>query len=459
MAKQRILVVDDEALMREYVEEAMLREGYVVDGVCSGEEALAAAGKVGYDLVITDLKMRPMDGLQLLGKLLERDASLPVIVMTAYGTIETAVQALKLGAADYLLKPFTPDAVGLAVSRALSRTRLARETQYLREEVNAPFDFGHMVGGGAAMKEIYKQIDKIAASRATVLIRGESGTGKELVARALHHRSPRAAQPFVKVNCAALSAGILESELFGHERGAFTNAHERKVGRFELADKGTLLLDEISEIGIELQPKLLRALQEREFERVGGTVTIEVDTRIIATSNRELEKAVNQGIFREDLFYRLNVITLHLPPLRARKEDVPGLLDYFLERFRKENGKRISGYAGEVYDLCKRYAWPGNVRELQNAVERAVVLADGEVLTVEHFSFLAQPGVQLRGDGLVAGMTIEETERRLILKTLEACQENRTRAAELLGISVRTLRNKLKEYREAGLYGGEVEES
>jgi DNA-binding NtrC family response regulator len=399
--------------------------------------------------------MRPMDGLQLLGKLLEREPSLPVLVMTAYGTIETAVQALKAGAEDYLLKPFTPDAVGLAVSRALSRGRMVRETHYLRDEINASYDFGHMVGGSGAMKDIYKQIDKIAASRATVLIRGESGTGKELVARALHHRSPRAAQPFIKVNCAALSAGILESELFGHERGAFTSAHERKVGRFELADKGTLMLDEISEIGIELQPKLLRALQEREFERVGGTVTIEVDTRIIATSNRELEKAVSQGLFREDLFYRLNVITLHLPPLRARKDDLPGLMDHFLERFRKENGKRITGYTPATYDLFKRYNWPGNVRELQNAVERAVVLADGDTLMPEHFNFLSQPSTQARGDSLMAGMTVEETERRLILKTLEACQENRTRAAELLGISVRTLRNKLKEYREAGLYGGE----
>lgn len=457
MPKQRILVVDDEALMREYVEEAMLREGYSVDAVSSADEALTAVSVAGYDLVITDLKMRPMDGLQLLGKLLEREANLPVLVMTAYGTIETAVQALKAGAEDYLLKPFTPDAVGLAVSRALSRSRLLRETHYLRDEVNASFDFAHMVGGSSAMKEIYKQIDKIAASRATVLIRGESGTGKELVARALHHRSPRAAQPFIKVNCAALSAGILESELFGHERGAFTNAHERKVGRFELADKGTLLLDEVSEIGIELQPKLLRALQEREFERVGGTVTIEVDTRIIATSNRELEKAVNQGVFREDLFYRLNVITLQLPPLRQRKDDLPGLMDYFLDRFRKENGKRISGYEPATYDLFKRYNWPGNVRELQNAVERAVVLADGDTLSPEHFAFLAHTSPNPRGDGLTAGMTIEETERRLILKTLEACGENRTRASELLGISVRTLRNKLKEYREAGLYGGDEE--
>lgn len=454
MAKQRILVVDDEPLMREYVEEAMRREGYTVDAASSGEEALACAAKHGYDLVITDLKMRPMDGLQLLGKLLEAEPDLPVIVMTAYGTIETAVQALKLGAEDYLLKPFAPDAVGLAVSRALNRGKLARETRYLRGEINAAYDFDRMVGQSPAMRALYEQIEKAAASRATVLIRGESGTGKELVARALHHLSPRREQPFIKVNCAALSAGILESELFGHERGAFTNAHERKVGRFELADRGTLLLDEISEIGIDLQPKLLRALQEREFERVGGTTTIEVDTRIVATSNRDLEKAVSQGLFREDLFYRLNVITLQIPPLRARRDDIPGLMDYFLERFRKENGKRIAGFNDNAYDLFKRYPWPGNVRELQNAVERAVVLSDGDQLDAEQFAFLQQDGLHARGDGLMPGMTVDEAERKLILKTLESCQENRTRAAELLGISVRTLRNKLKEYREAGHYGG-----
>jgi DNA-binding NtrC family response regulator len=456
MPKQRILVVDDEALMREYVEEAMLREGYAVDAVTSAEEALNAAAKTAYDCVITDLKMRPMDGLQLLGKLLERDPSLPVIVMTAYGTIETAVEALKAGADDYLLKPFTPDTIGLTVARALSRQRLVRETKYLRDEANAGFDFQNMVGASSAMRDIYAQIDKIAASRSTVLVRGESGTGKELVARAIHYRSPRRDQPFIKVNCAALSAGILESELFGHERGAFTNAHERKIGRFELADKGTLLLDEISEIGIELQPKLLRALQEREFERVGGTTTIEVDTRIIATSNRDLEKAVADGTFREDLFYRLNVITLTLPPLRARREDIPHLMDAFLDRFRRENGKRIDGYTKAAYDALQKYDWPGNVRELQNAVERAVVLSDKRELSPEDFSFLA--GVRrTTTDGLTPGMTVEEAERKLILKTLEACGENRTRASEMLGISVRTLRNKLHEYRASGHYGGPEE--
>lgn len=458
MPKQRILVVDDEPLMREYVEEAMLREGYSVDTANSADEALQRAAKNGYDCVITDLKMRPMDGLQLLGKLLEREPSLPVIVMTAYGTIETAVEALKAGADDYLLKPFTPDAISLTVARALTRNRLMRETRYLRDEVNAPFDFQHMVGASDAMKRIYEQIDKIAASKSTVLVRGESGTGKELVARAIHYRSMRRDQPFIKVNCAALSAGILESELFGHERGAFTNAHDRKIGRFELADKGTLLLDEISEIGIELQPKLLRALQEREFERVGGTTTIEVDTRIIATSNRDLEKAVEQGQFREDLFYRLNVITLALPPLRSRREDIPQLMDAFLDRFRKENGKRIEGFNKAAYEALQQHSWPGNVRELQNAIERAVVLSENRQLTPEDFGFLSQTRrAPNNGDALSPGMTVEEAERRLILKTLEACGENRTRASEMLGISVRTLRNKLHEYRTSGHYGGDDE--
>ncbi|MBI1321473.1 MAG: response regulator [Candidatus Hydrogenedens sp.] len=450
MAKHRILVVDDESLMREYVEEAMLREGYAVDAASSGAEGLALFDKHRHDVVVTDLKMRPMDGIELLGKIIALEPNARVIVMTAYGTIETAVSALRAGAEDYILKPFTPDALGIAVERALTREHLVREAQYLRAEVNSAYDFERMVGASKAMRDIYAQIQQVASSRATVFVRGESGTGKELVARAIHHAGARRDKPFIKVNCAALSAGILESELFGHERGAFTNAHERKIGRFELADSGTLLLDEISEIGIELQPKLLRALQEREFERVGGTATIEVDTRIVATSNRDLERAVAEGAFREDLFFRLNVITIELPPLRQRKEDIQPLAEMFLERYKRENGRRIQGYSSEALGLLQRYDWPGNVRELQNAVERAVVLFDVPQLEAEHFRLL-DGAMAVRGGGLAPGTTVADAERQLILKTLEHCDQNRTRAAELLDISVRTLRNKLAEYRDAGI--------
>lgn len=455
MAKQRILVIDDEPLMREYVEEAMVRAGHFVESASNGPEGLALFESKKHDLVITDLKMAPVDGLDVLRRASEINPGTPVIVMTAYGTIETAVLALKAGAADYILKPFAPDAIELAVSRALEHTRLTRENRFLRAELNAVYDFGPMVGESAAMRRIYEQIRKVTDSRATVLVRGETGTGKELVAHALHHAGIRRNNPYIKVNCAALSAGILESELFGHEKGAFTGAHERKIGRFELADGGSLLLDEVSEIGVELQPKLLRALQEREIERVGGAVTIPVDTRIIATSNRDLEKAVERGAFREDLFFRINVVTITVPPLRERREDIPLLMEHFLARFNRENGRNVRGFSPATQALFENYPWPGNVRELQNTVERAVVLSPDSWLEPEHFQ-LSAPGH--RGEdshlGLRPGTKVSEMEKQLILQTLIHCGQNRTRAADLLGISVRTLRNKLKEY---GAGGGDGE--
>jgi len=303
-----------------------------------------------------------------------------------------------------------------------------------------------MIGKSAAMREVYGQIEKVASSRATVMIRGESGTGKELVAHAIHYSGVRRDKPFVKVNCAALSAGLLESELFGHEKGSFTGAHERKVGRFELADTGSLLLDEVSEISPDLQPKLLRALQEREFERVGGTQSIQVDTRIIGTSNRNLERAVEEGKLREDLFFRLNVISINLPPLRARKEDIPLLMDHFLARHAAENGRTISGFSPEALALFLDYDWPGNVRELQNAIERAVVLSSDTILKPEHFLLKGAQAAKPAEEGLQAGTSLAEMEKQLILKTLEHCNQNRTQAAQLLDISVRTLRNKLNEY-------------
>ena len=444
MPKHRILVIDDEPLMREYVEEAMVRAGHAVDTAGGGEEGIALFDAKRHDIVITDLRMTPIDGMGVLRRVLAIDPAALVIVMTAYGTIETAVAALKQGAADYLLKPFAPDAVEVAVSRALEHSRLAAENRFLRDELRAAHA-GTLVGDSAPMREVLAQIERVANSRATVLIRGETGTGKELAANAIHQAGPRRDKPFIKVNCAALSAGILESELFGHERGAFTGAHERKIGRFELADGGSLMLDEVSEIGVELQAKLLRALQEREFERVGGTQTIAVDTRIIATSNRDLEKAVEKGAFREDLFYRLHVITITLPPLRERREDIPALMDHFLARSNRENGRNIRGFTEETRKLFLDYEWPGNVRELQNAVERAVVLSTDAMLAPEHFQLNA-PLTNHQDNGLVPGMTVAEVEKRLIMRTLAHCGDNRTRAAAMLGISVRTLRNKLKEY-------------
>lgn len=457
MSNTRVLVIDDEDLMREYVEEALARAGYAVDTAASGAEGLALFEEKGHGLVITDLKMTPMGGLEVLEQVLASDPGAHVIVMTAYGTIESAIAALKAGADDYLLKPFTPDALTLAVSRAIERGRLARENRYLRAELDAMYDFGSMVGESAAMQRVYEQVRRVADSPATVLIRGESGTGKELVARAIHYGGARRDHAFVRVNCPALSAGILESELFGHERGAFTNAHERKIGRFELADRGTLLLDEISEINLELQPKLLRVLQEREFERVGGTDTIKVDTHVLATSNRNLEAAVEKGLFRHDLFYRLNVVTIVLPPLRERREDIPALMEHFLRRYNRDNGRNVRGFSDAARKLFCEYPWPGNVRELQNAVERAVVLADAAVLEPRHFQ-LGGPAFQSEssGTGVRPGMTVAEMERQLILQTLEHCGGHRSKAAEMLGISVRTLRNKLHEY---GADGGDMGEA
>jgi len=449
-----ILVIDDEDIMREYVEESLVRAGHSVRSFSNGKDGLAALKGGSFDLVVTDLKMAPMDGLEVAKRVRRDPGGARCIVMTAYGTIETAVQAMKDGAEDYILKPFTPDELELAVTRALERAKLAEENRYLRAALNEEFQFDAIIGNSKAMAKVYDQIRKVACSKSTVLIRGESGTGKELVARAIHYTGDRKDKPFVKVNCAALSAGLLESELFGHEKGAFTGAHDRKIGRFELADGGTLLLDEVSEMATDLQPKLLRALQEREIDRVGGNRPIRVDTRIIATSNRQLERAVEQGKFREDLFFRLNVIPIQLPPLRERREDVGPLIDHFVLHFARENGRRGMKIEPGTREALEKYDWPGNVRELQNAMERAVVLAGGDSLTRGDFPMLTgqpAPSGNGSGPGVRVGATVADMEKELILRTLESCGDNRTKAAEVLQISVRTLRNKLKEY---GVSGG-----
>jgi DNA-binding NtrC family response regulator len=448
MTKAAILVIDDESLMREYVQEALLRAGHDVTVAPSGRDGIQLLGTKTFDVIVTDLKMQPVDGIEVLRAVRAQSPATACIIMTAYGTVDTAVTALKEGAFDYIMKPFTPDELELAVTRALERERIAQENMYLRAELNKRYDFSAMVGASDAMKRVYEQIQKVADSRATILIRGESGTGKELVARAIHYSGARRDRPFIKVNCAALSAGLLESELFGHEKGSFTGAHERKIGRFELADSGTILLDEVSEIGIELQPKLLRALQEREFERVGGNAPIKVDTRIICTTNRNLEEAVDKGQLREDLFFRLNVIPVVLPPLRERKEDIPALMECFLKRYAQENNRPITGFAPETVDLFAECEWPGNVRELQNTIERAVVLSSVRVLGPEQFAFGPSRAPRTNGNSVSVriGTTVGDMEKELILRTLEKHNQNRTHAAEVLGISVRTLRNKLKEY-------------
>ncbi len=451
MGPSRILVIDDDDLMREYVEESLTRSGHEVLSAASGAEGTALLEENTFDLVVTDLKMAPMDGIQVVQRVKDRAPDTCCIVMTAYGTIETAVTAMKEGADDYILKPFSPDELELAVNRIREKMQLAEENRYLRSADNQGYRYDDMIGDSKIMKQVHTQIQKVALSKSTVFVHGESGTGKELVARAIHLLGSRRNKPFIKVNCAALSAGLLESELFGHEKGSFTGASERKIGRFELANEGTLLLDEVSEISPELQPKLLRALQEREVDRVGGVQSIPVDTRIIATTNRDLEKAVEEGTFREDLFFRLNVIPIQLPPLRERKEDIPALMDHFLTHYQAENGITGMTFAPQVLQRFSEYDWPGNVRELQNSIERAVVLASAPELTIDDF---APMGTTYRRSGsqggIRAGMSVAAMERELIFKTLEKCNNNRTRAAEVLDISVRTLRNKLKEYSQSG---------
>ncbi|HVR19630.1 MAG TPA: sigma-54 dependent transcriptional regulator, partial [Polyangiaceae bacterium] len=385
-------------------------------------------------------------GIELMTKLKEHDAELPVVLMTAFGAVETAVSAMQKGAADYLLKPLNMDELLIVLERALERTRLRRETSDLRSRLEERYSFENIVGSSQEMQLVFKSVAQIAPSRATVLISGESGTGKELVAAAIHHRSPRASGPFVRLHCAALAETLLESELFGHERGAYTGADRKREGRFEQANGGTLFLDEIGEISLSTQVKLLRVLQEREFERVGGNQTIHTDVRVIAATNRDLKAMVVAGRFREDLYYRLNVINLILPPLRQRSSDVPALAMHFLRRYAEENAKTITSISDAALTLLVNHAWPGNVRELENVIERAVVIAEGDSLEPQHLPPELAASSRRGGAPVIPGATMDELERFAIMKTLESVGGSTSRAAEILGISVRKIQYKLQEY-------------
>ena len=443
----RILVVDDESLMREFITESLQSSGHEVDSAENGTSALELLKNESYDVVLSDYKMPKVSGIDLLRQVAGKYPDTKVIIMTAYGTIENAVEAMKIGAFDYITKPFSVDEILHVVKRALEFSQLELENRIMHSELEEKYGYRNIVGESPVMTKVFDLIGAVSQSRSTVLVTGTSGTGKELVARAIHYLSPRKDKPFIKINCAALPAELMESELFGHEKGAFTGAIKRYRGRFERADGGTLLLDEISEMSGKLQAKLLRVLQEREFEPVGSTETIEVDVRIIATTNRNLEKMIERDEFREDLFWRLNVISVHLPPLRERKSDIPLLAKHFMEKYNRENGKAITGLADDVLDRFNRYSWPGNVRELENTVERAVVMCKGKTLTLEDVGMPdTDAPVRGEGSGLVTGVTIADMERELILKTLESQGGNRTTTAEILDISVRTLRNKLAQY-------------
>jgi len=458
MQREKILVVDDEANARFAMSELLREEGYMVETAADGFKALGKLQDFTADLLLTDLKMPGMDGLELLKKVREQYPDCVVVVMTAFGAVETAVTAMRGGAADYLTKPINMNELSLVLNRELEHQRLRRETGQLKQRLAERYSFDNIIGSAPVMQEIFKTVAQVARSRASVLITGESGTGKELVAAAIHERSPRAAGPFIKLHCAALAETVLESELFGHERGSFTGATTRRDGRFQAAHGGTLFLDEIGEISPAVQVKLLRFLQEHEFERVGGNETIAVDVRVIAATNRDLKAEVEAGRFREDLYYRLNVINIEMPPLRARTSDVPLLAAHFLRKYVQENREPelapLRGFEDEALDYIVSYPWPGNVRELENTIERAVVMCNGSRVTVGDLPAHIRPQ---RDRGIrIPGSTLEDLENYAIRKTLEATGGSTSKAADMLGISVRKVQYKLHEYQSAPKSGAPV---
>jgi DNA-binding NtrC family response regulator len=441
----RILIVDDEQVVRESLEQWFTSEGYTVDSACCGKDGLQKAASIEYDLALLDIKMPGMDGMELQARLQEADPELIVIIMTGYGTVETAVQALKRGAYDYVAKPIDPDELSHLVSKALEHRRTKREVVQLRESLREIFPRTDLIGNSAAMKRVAEFVDMVAPTTATVLITGESGTGKEVVARAIHAAGARRHMPMVAIHCGALTDTLLESELFGHEKGAFTGAQYRKKGKFEVADGGTAFLDEIGDISLKTQTDLLRVLQEKEITRVGGTQVIKVDFRCIAATNKDLQALVRAGTFRPDLFYRLHVLHLEMPPLRDRREDIPLLVDHFVRKIcRTTNRQSPPRVSTDAMEMLIRYHWPGNVRELENAVERALVIGRGaDEIRPSHFSFQLQAEATPESGG---AQTLAEIERLHIEHVWRECEGNHSKAARLLDIDRTTLYNKLKRY-------------
>ncbi len=452
MEKAKILITEDEKSQRDLLEGFLKKEGFFVDAVTNGREALQKLEGNFYDIALIDYKMPELDGHQTLQEIRRLYPELPVVMMTAYGTVETAVASMKEGALDYLTKPIDLDELLLIFQKVIERSNLIRENKELRAQLQERYTFHNIVYGSPKMEEVMGLVARVAPSQATVLIRGESGTGKELIAHAIHYASPRSGRPLVKVNCSAIPETLLESELFGHEKGAFTGAAQKRIGRFEEAGGGSIFLDEIGDLAPGTQIKLLRILQEKEFQRVGSNLTLKTDVRVITATHRDLEESMKKGEFREDLYYRLNVISIHLPPLRERKEDIPLLIDYFLKKYSKQNQKAISDISKEARNLLLHYPYPGNVRELENLIERAVVLCRGEIITTQDLPFHLQEGkperqweFQKRVKRLPE--SLEEVERDLIVKALHQHQGIQTKAAESLGISERVLRYKMKKYR------------
>ncbi|PYO37151.1 MAG: Fis family transcriptional regulator [Candidatus Rokuibacteriota bacterium] len=457
MSAARVLIVDDEKSMRDLLTITLEKAGYDVTAAEGGEAAIEAIRKDSFDTIITDLRMPRVDGMQVLRAARDLSPETAVIVVTAVASTETAVEAMKLGAYDYITKPFKLDEVDLVIKNGLERKRLRHENLYLRRQLETQHRFENIIGKSARIQEVFDTIRKIADSPATAMVSGESGTGKELVARAIHFNSLRRDKPFVSVNCGAIPEGLMESELFGHVKGSFTGAVANKVGLFAAAEGGTLFLDEITEIPPLLQVKLVRAIQLREVRRVGDTKDIKTDVRLIAASNRDLETAVRDGVMREDLFYRLNVIPIHLPPLRERREDIAFLVAHFIQKFSKELGKDVRGVTPQAMAVLERYHWPGNIRELENAIERAIVLGTGEMVgldslpeSVRRERPAREPEVlDLPEEGVDLEATLDDLERRYLQMALERTRGVQTKAAELLRMTFRQFRYKLQKHSPA----------
>ncbi len=459
MRNECILVVDDSPDIRLTMSEVLRAKGFSVESASDGQEAIELLDNRFFDIVLTDLSMPRKTGMDVLRYVTQHSPETICIIITGFGTIQGAVEALKIGAYDYLCKPIKPDEVTILIDKALEVRNLKRENKSLKKELKSRYGFDNIVGNSKAMQNVFSLVEKVADTDSTVLITGESGTGKELIAHAIHYASDRKDGPFIPVNCAAIPEELLESELFGHEKGAFTHAIKTRIGRFELANKGTIFLDEIGEMSPALQVKLLRVLQERKFERVGGVKTISVDIRVVAATNQDLEAAVKEGRFREDLFYRLNVIPIHVPPLRERRNDIPLLAKHFLKKYCSGKKKCVEGITDEALEILSKYDWPGNVRELENIIERMVILTNGSMITKEDLPFqivekagetasiITMPSdiLELPEDGLSLSQAVSELEKRLILKALERTGGVKNRAAKLLKMNRTTLIEKMKK--------------
>ena len=443
--KSTVLVVDDEEKLRRVVELQLKTAGFEVEQAGSAEDALKLADRA--DVILTDLRLPGISGLELLANLRRQDSHTPVIVMTAFGSIETAVEAMKAGAVDFLPKPFSLDHLMTVVNKALELRTLRDENRQLRAELGQRYEFDNIVGRSGAMREIFATVERVAPTRATVLMCGESGVGKDLIARAIHHHSPRDGRPFVKINCTALPENLMESELFGYEKGAFTGANTTKPGKFEQADTGTVFLDEIGDVPASVQVKLLRILQEREFERLGSNKTRHIDVRVLAATNVDLRAALEQGTFREDLYYRLNVLPINIPPLRERKEDIPFLAEHFVKKLKRDLGTPVESISDAAIQRLLEYHWPGNVRELENVIERSMVLASGSVLEAADIKLDLAPKPRLTAadNFLPEGMTLDDYERSIIREALHRANGNKSQAARLLGLTRNALRYRLSQ--------------